>query len=450
MNSDASLILMEKNMSRVDDVDVALRNAVHSRRIFKIESPYRAPTTEFWSVLPNKTEKEKLKTVLDADDVSSPLLRLNFQQKLVEIFGNIEIAKAQGSQSLNLSVLPSPLGRISLASNTTVTSDPSIQMQKSASWNLQVVSWAPAVRFIGRLKGYAYKWNQPRQTTIYIIDNGLDPLVSEDFLQPFRGVTWYFPPWARKTKTDEDPDWHGSCVSSLAAGLEHGVSKESKILMFKSSQRLGDILWAFSTIRDTFKSGSREGQKGSVILFTASARSSSETLPYWIRIKDIIQELFQAGAIVVVPAGNYVEGKAQSRQIDTIPALWSNETFPLVVVGAVNHLRWRAPFSQEPKGVTVYAPGENVRCAHHDPSWYDLHLDAGVSGTSYAAAMVAGLLAYYLSFQEPPFVVGNRGTAQAAVEYLKHRNSSWSRTNDDVNVLWNGLDGSNKSYVNEA
>ena len=248
-------------------------------------------------------------------------------------------------------------------------------------------------------------------------------------------------------KTDDSANWHGSCVSSLAAGLNHGVSKESKIIMLKSSQRLRDILWAFSRARDSVRSAGIGGR--AVILFTAAATFTNERYIFWIRIKEIMQELFEAGAIIVVPAGNYAQTKKRYKEIDTIPARWSSPGFPLIVAGAVNDLRHRAPFSQGPEQVTVYAPGVNVICAN----------DIKASGTSYAAAMVgkesisyltdtnlfhqtAGLLAYYLSLDTPPFATGDRDTAQNARDYLQSSESSWSRTHDGINVIWNGQDGS--------
>jgi len=189
-------------------------------------------------------------------------------------------------------------------------------------------------------------------------------------------VTWHLPPWAQQSKTDSSEDWHGSCVSSQAAGLKSGVAKESRLLMLKSSQNLRDIFWAFSQARDSFRESRQEGR--SVILFTAAARNTGESLSYWIRVKEIMRELFEADAVIVVPAGNYAQEEGR-RQIDTIPARWSSLDFPLIVVGAVNSLRFPATFTQGPKNVTVYAPGVDVICANKPEA----------SGMSYAAALVS-------------------------------------------------------------
>ena len=115
----------------------------------------------------------------------------------------------------------------------------------------------------------------------------------------------------------------------------------------------------------------------SVILFTAAAPIESEKLAYWVRVKGIMQQLFDVDAIVVVPAGNYAQQKNRV-QIDTLPARWTSPSFPLIVVGAVTDLRYPAKFTQGPHGVTVNAPGVNVLCAGSEKA----------SGTSAAAAMV--------------------------------------------------------------
>ena len=149
--------------------------------------------------------------------------------------------------------------------------------------------------------------------------------------------------------------------------------------MFKSSQTLRDIFWAYSLIRDKIED-SRE-RNDVFILFTGAAPYTRDNLLYWVRINEIMREIFEAGAVIVVPAGNYARSKDRSQQIDTIPARWSSPTFPLIVVGAVDSHRFRAPFSQAPDKVNVYAPGVDVVCANNPKA----------SGTSYASALVRSM-----------------------------------------------------------
>ena len=51
-------------------------------------------------------------------------------------------------------------------------------------------------------------------------------------------------------------------------------------------------------------------------------------------------------------------------------------------------------------------------------------------------------MAYYLSLEEVPFKVGGGLTAQNVRTYLQSPKSSWSRSHDGINVIWNGQDGS--------
>lgn len=186
---------------------------------------------------------------------------------------------------------------------------------------------------------------------------------------------------------DYSKNSHGSCVASLAAGVKHGVSKESELIVLKSSQDRRDTLWAFTRARDLVAK-SYPARNTSVILFTAAAPLGKGNESYWIRVKELIQQLFDNDAVVVVPAGNYAfwnqtkRGK-EKQQIDTIPAAWASPDFPLIVAGAVDSTRTAAKFTQGPNGVTAHAPGVDVSCAKKDS-----FLGRRASGTSYSAAMV--------------------------------------------------------------
>ena len=183
----------------------------------------------------------------------------------------------------------------------------------------------------------------------------------------------------RDIKYQDDSDqWHGTCVTSKAIGLSNGVYKyPERGIMLKSSPSVFETLWAFSKARDITKNPGM----ASVVVFTGATPDTDESLTLWIRVKEIIKEIFEAGSIVVVTAGNYAEAPGRSN-VDTIPASWASSEFPLIVVGAVDNLGNRASFSQTGSNlVTMHAPGVGVSCPHSEQHEF--------SGTSFAAPMVS-------------------------------------------------------------
>lgn len=118
-----------------------------------------------------------------------------------------------------------------------------------------------------------------------------------------------------RTKVDDDPKKHGSCVASKAAGSIYGVSKYSGLVIVKASNNLLDIEYAFGLAYDDIVAQGR--QESSVILF---AKSSIETYdpfhpdwlslpPEWVSIRELLELLSSKGINVVVSTGN--EGRTR-------------------------------------------------------------------------------------------------------------------------------------------
>ena len=194
-------------------------------------------------------------------------------------------------------------------------------------------------------------------------------------------------PSVTRTKIDSDPNYHGSCVLSKAAGNIHGVSPDtSHLVIIKTSQALADNELAFFTALEDIYRYRRESQ--SVILY---ARTSMETyqpsspLPsLWGAIKDDIKELLDAGVPIVTTAGP-LDGPQQA-PVNTVPALWAAE-LPLIIVGATDvsgreYKRQQNLSGAGPYDDIIYAPGE-VRCAGPGDR------EVARRGTSSAAGMVS-------------------------------------------------------------
>lgn len=166
----------------------------------------------------------------------------------------------------------------------------------------------------------------------------------------------------------------------------NGVAKNINLISIKALNSKGDVPWAFNALLESVKSNNR--QKKAVVLWAATsiARFPDDTSQPWARIKPLMQMLFDEDVTIVVPAGNFGIEPGRGR-VDTLPAVWESDAFPLVVAGAVDNRGAKGGFSQGPDRVTVHAPGVEVRCAKVGQG------AKGVStGTSVASGMVSPIL----------------------------------------------------------
>jgi hypothetical protein len=72
-----------------------------------------------------------------------------------------------------------------------------------------------------------------------------------------------------------------------------------------------------------------------------------------------IRALLELGVPIVCATGNDAQ-KPGRETIDSLPALFADETTPIINVGAVDSNGERAPFSQGGGQVTIYAPGVDI------------------------------------------------------------------------------------------
>lgn len=108
---------------------------------------------------------------------------------------------------------------------------------------------------------------------------------------------------------------------------------------------------------------------------------------------------------------------------------------PMVVVGASDVNGRRAPFSLMSPLITVYAPGVDIICASPEGGAQFR------SGTSFAAGMVSGLAAYYLSvrrFYEPLNRYGGDERTNNMIRLIKQLAWVRSSSGGDVPVIYNG------------
>ena len=113
----------------------------------------------------------------------------------------------------------------------------------------------------------------------------------------YRDVEWHYGPNVRRTESDDDPQGHGSCVASKAAGWKTGVSKNSRLVVMKSSHSLQDITFAFFTAFEDIMAKSRE--KKAVVLYPRTSLRTfvddSHLRPEWDFLSTIILDMRYPG-----------------------------------------------------------------------------------------------------------------------------------------------------------
>ena len=192
------------------------------------------------------------------------------------------------------------------------------------------------------------------------------------------------------------------------------------------------LLMAFHSVLDDINVKMRRGR--SVVIFplltddTFSTTAIAKELPQpWAKVREYIAILEDTP--VIVPAGNVAD---RSRFTDTLPALfvdrWPNT---ILVAGAVTDKGEAAYFSQRVQN-TYWAPGQHVECAGSEGNE-----NVTRSGTSFAAAMVGGLVAYFLGLPTVPFPTKQELVFNAEL-FLTHKASRRiSSGRGSVSLIWN-------------
>ncbi|KAG8527815.1 uncharacterized protein KY384_007969 [Bacidia gigantensis] len=312
-------------------------------------------------------------------------------------------------------------------------SDPALKVQNNAPRHLGLLSW-PKYTSIWKLK-FPYKYmyrSTPLDTYLYVIEEGVD-IVHEDF----NGISieWHYSPNAVQSQSDNDPDGHGTCVASLAAGKDSGVIKERRTLVvMKSTLSAADILDAFSKTLEDMVAKNR--QKKTVVIFASGSDGSIEHMsPFtpdkfmWERVRLIVQDLIRYGAVIVTAAGN---GGHQRKFIDETPAVWSLWDYPknekIISATAVNEDGEPADFAQignKPGEDRVFwAPGENVQCASARSKG-----SKPVDGTSFSTGLIA---------------------AEWWIQFMRRAGTRAIKDTSGTKMIWNGEDGSDAAFGNDT
>jgi subtilisin family serine protease len=201
---------------------------------------------------------------------------------------------------------------------------------------------------------------------VYIVDSGLDT-THPDFINPSHLLSTY---------SQKDPDGHGTQVAGLVSGNSTGIAPyiTTKMVQFRkdSSSKTDDVIKVFSNILSSIK---QMHYKKATLLLSANVHLS---LAQQEQIHRILKEIYNWGAIIIVPAGS-------GFLIPCVPS-----TAPYFIVVASIKQSHALDGAKHPC-TSVYALGRELITTKSGGGYVK------VSGNEYAAAQVAGVAAAYFS-----------------------------------------------------
>ena len=217
--------------------------------------------------------------------------------------------------------------------------------------------------------------------TVFVLDAGVRCTHAE-----LAGRCTNGPSFTKGDLTTKDVTGHGTHAASMIAGKTLGIARSATIVSLKVVESVqkgstSEVMKALAYINDQLD-GIIDNPVVVYLSFSAGPSANNTAL------HDAIVGLTMYGTIngmaIVLPAGNQNEDACNHKP--------GNETSTITVGATKDHLR-KADYSNWGKCVDVWAHGENTLGA----SGFDDHNLGPRTGTSFAAATVAGAAAALLS-----------------------------------------------------
>jgi subtilisin family serine protease len=234
---------------------------------------------------------------------------------------------------------------------------------------------------------------------------------------------------------------HSTCTAGKAVGAGYGTSKQAKLVIVQIAILDGqEINEAIEKIIDDISTKPDRQKKSVVTMSLTGTPPSTDPARQAVQAstKKHIKTLMDMDVPFFVPAGN---DAPTIPNVDTVPATYASDDYPLFVIGSTTVDGRISTFSQTSDEVFLHAPGEGITClppAGNQP----LQPPNGPFGTSFATPLVAGEVANLLSYDQVPFDTSTGNLVKNLRKYLQD-DASWSRTKDsnnkDVPMIWNGV-----------
>ncbi|KAI8942389.1 hypothetical protein NX059_000463 [Plenodomus lindquistii] len=301
-----------------------------------------------------------------------------------------------------------------------------------------------------------------RQTTIYVLDNGFD-LEIANLQAGSRSIRTHTIPnevafgrtpslLARAVPENIGLGDHGTMMAGLAGGRDTGMAPNADLYLIKTKghyrhqtgDRLGTTGYTYFGLRDVLNVVRRDIRSRlaanpdakSVVNMSwginiRQARSALEIAQMQLAFEEFLDFCKSRNVPVVVAAGNKVSHNLLN---EALPQKLQESTEAMILVGGVleNGQIWDGTCDDPTGSITVYAPGYNVRV----PGLGGVIPDSAGerAGTSHAAAIISGLIAYLYGLPSlPNELVGRTGTGgiKGFLEQL-----AWVRTTAPLPSNW--------------
>ncbi|KAL8924380.1 MAG: hypothetical protein Q9172_002727 [Xanthocarpia lactea] len=333
--------------------------------------------------------------------------------------------------------------------------DDGLARQRNAAEEMKFLS-QPLDLKLASFRDYVYDASAGRDVTVYISDTGAN-LTHHEFTDGSgvkNRVRWLFGQYTSPPDTaeiDSSVLGHGTCVLDKVAGHKYGVAKNVNPVIVRAvrSQPLAFLDTVRQIRADYVPIYNRDPNTARAIINMSWGYPASELgvlKDAWIgELRILLKALVSRGATIVVPAGN----APGNPPINQWPALFAGESgndgIPqLIIVGGIhvydgrNGELWErsmtAPF------VSVYAPSFKINCANGKGGY---RIREEVTGTSFAAAQVSGMAAYFLGLSSlRDYLHDDDG--ETRVQKLKEHiiSASWDRAVDagPLKAIYNNED----------
>jgi Alpha-galactosyl-binding fungal lectin/Subtilase family len=258
---------------------------------------------------------------------------------------------------------------------------------------------------------------------------------------------------------DDSGQGHSTQTAALAAARWFGASKQATLVAVKiggTRKAVGKLTRGLDAIREHVRTNNRAGKSVVTISFSINKQFDptidldSQLNAGQRALREAFRKLMEDSVIVVVAAGN--KARTPGRQsIDTIPALFTSttdNTMPLIVVGAADKTGQPAALSQTGPQLSIWGPGVAVQVPTNQ-----IGGATTISGTSagkiptafpgiiliciVAAPLVAGVIANFLAYSAVPFPA-NAAWARNYVMTV----AGWPRQ-PGIRMIWNGVTEAN-------
>lgn len=263
---------------------------------------------------------------------------------------------------------------------------------------------------------------------------------------------------ASETGAENEDDWnsqpgentalgHGTCVIQKICGLKKGVHKNAHVIVVQLTRNgpLHSFMIALDKIANdlVMRKGQGDDIRGHVVINISlgfkkiGQVNEKQMLPLLERLWNDFQ------AVVVAATGN--DATDTDNDIDRHPAAFAKRFKSLLItVGGVDARGYIAPRSRRGRGLTVTAPYQ-VTCTNEilppASSSSPDEDDVNMSGTSFATAIVSGIISAWLSDDELGAKLRGDDVSNNTPKKVKGlvKSLSYRRPGATVASVWNGV-----------